>query len=235
MAYLQNMCPSELKAAAENGAPLMIAAGSIEYHGSQLPLGTDLFIVDGLLREIEKRADVVIAPPFTFCPTGFMVSGPELGTVDIHPGTFIQYCAEILSCYKKMGFKKIYVLVHHQGGNISRFLKIAVEQINSYGAYEAAGYGWWTERKQPADTCDIEIAATIIGENDVKSEFFGHGGKGETQPIMALYPELVKMDKLTDNEAWWNESAPEANKQNSDKAMEILINNWLEKLEADKK
>ena len=42
MAYLQNMCPSELKAAAENGAPLMIAAGSIEYHGSQLPLGTDL-------------------------------------------------------------------------------------------------------------------------------------------------------------------------------------------------
>lgn len=42
MPYIQTMCPAELKAAMEAGLPLFIAAGSIEYHGSQLPLGTDI-------------------------------------------------------------------------------------------------------------------------------------------------------------------------------------------------
>lgn len=229
MAYLQNMTPKDLTEAVNRKVPLLVSAGTIEYHGSQLPIGTDLLIVEGLLRELEKRADIVVAPPFIMSPNGYMVSGPEKGTVDIRIGTFIEYCSEILSAYKKMGFKKIYVLVHHQGGNIKRYLEIALEQINSYSSYEDNGYGWWTDRKTVKNDCDIEIAPAVFGE-DVLKEFFGHGGEGETQPIMALYPELVHLENLTDNEAWWNLSVTDANKKDADRAMQQLIKNWLEKL-----
>lgn len=229
MAYLQNMTPKDLTEAVNRKVPLFISAGTIEYHGSQLPLGTDLLIVEGLLRELEKQADIVVAPPFIMSPNGYMVSGPEKGTVDIRIGTFIEYCSEILSAYKKMGFKKIYVLVHHQGGNIKRFLEIALEQINSYSAYEDAGYGWWTDKKDLKNDCDIEITPAVFGQ-EVLKEFFGHGGEGETQPIMALYPELVHLENLTDNEAWWNLSVADANKQDADRAMRQLVKNWLEKL-----
>ena len=229
MAYLQNMTPKDLTEAVNRKVPLFISAGTIEYHGSQLPLGTDLLIVEGLLRELEKQADIVVAPPFIMSPNGYMVSGPEKGTVDIRIGTFIEYCSEILSAYKKMGFKKIYVLVHHQGGNIKRFLEIALEQINSYSTYEDAGYGWWTDKKDLKNDCDIEITPAVFGQ-EVLKEFFGHGGEGETQPIMALYPELVHLENLTDNEAWWNLSVTDANKQDADRAMRQLVKNWLEKL-----
>ena len=102
MPYLQNMKPSELKEAVDKNVPLMVSVGSIEYHGSQLPLGTDLLIIEGLLRELEKKTEIVVAPPFTFSPTGYMVSGEDRGTVDIHIGTFIEYCSQILSAYKGM-------------------------------------------------------------------------------------------------------------------------------------
>ena len=230
MPYLQNMTPSDLKSAVERDLPLFVSAGSIEYHGSQLPLGTDLFICEGVLREVEKRTDIVIAPAFTFSPTGFMVSGPEKGTVDIRLGTFIEYCSEILSAYKKMGFKHIYVVVHHQGGNIGRFLQIAVEQLNSYSLYEEFGNGWWTNKTPTDNTCEIKVVPAVFGE-EVTKEFFGHGGEGETQPIMALYPELVHMERLTDNEAFWNQSAVDANKADAGRALELLVEQWIKKIE----
>jgi len=232
MAYLQDLKPCELKAAVEKGTPLMIAVGSIEYHGSQLPLGTDLLIVEGLIRELEKRTDIVVAPSFTFSPTGFMVSGEDRGTVDVRIGTFIDYCSQILSCYKNMGFKKIYVLVHHQGGSIKRYLEIALEQINDYDAHKEFGKSWWTDRKKKENTCDIEVCPAQFGE-EVLKEFFGHGGEGETQPIMAYFPELVRMDYLTDDEAFWNKNAKDSNMDDAIRARDILIASWLEKLSAN--
>lgn len=233
MPYLQNMKPCELKAAVDKNMPLMISVGSIEYHGSQLPLGTDLLIIEGLLRELEKVTEIVVAPPFTFSPTGYMVSGEDKGTVDIHIGTFIEYCAQILSAYKAMGFKRIYVLVHHQGESIARFLQFAVEQVNSYNAYEQAGKSWWTDGKKPQTTCDIKIESAQFGE-EVTKEFFGHGGEGETQPIMAYFPELVKMEYMTDNEPFWNKTATDSNMEDAIRARDLLINQWIKKLEEEK-
>lgn len=61
---LLQMCPSELEQARQNKAILMFGVGSIEYHGSQLPLGTDFFLVDGVIQAVEKRLpDKVVAAP----------------------------------------------------------------------------------------------------------------------------------------------------------------------------
>ena len=92
MPYLQDMCPAQLRQAQEETWPLLIGAGTIEYHGSQLPLGTDLLLVEGLLRGIEQRTAAVVAPSFAYSPTGYAVSGQEQGSVDVSTGSFMSYC-----------------------------------------------------------------------------------------------------------------------------------------------
>lgn len=226
MPYLQNMCPKELDEARKQEIPLMISAGSIEYHGSQLPLGTDLLIIEGLLREIEKRTPVIVAPPFIYSPTGHAVSGPEQGTVDISIDCFINHCGEILKNYAQMGFKNIFVLVHHQGGNVGAFIKTAIQKFSMYEVANEIGDGWWTQRLQRPERSNIEVVAAML---DIK-EFGGHGGKGETEAIMALYPELVHLENLGSNEAWWNESVKDVDESKANEQMNCLINKWIEKL-----
>lgn len=230
MPYLQNMCPKDIKAVIAKNLPLLIAVGTIEYHGSQLPVGTDLMIVEGTLREIEKRMPAVIAPPFIYSPNGYAVSGPENGTVDISVDCFINHCAEILHAYRQMGFQKIKVFVHHQGGNIRKFVETAVLKTGMYSTQNELGYGWWTAKKASAASGAIEVCNTVIGEQEILSAFGGHGGKGETQAVMATYPETVKMEYLTDDEPWWNASVYEADQRQAERCFEVLINNQVEKL-----
>ncbi len=230
MPYLQNMCPKDLKAAIAAGLPLLIGVGTIEYHGSQLPVGTDLMIVEGTLREIEKKAPVVIGPSFIYSPNGYAVSGPENGTVDISVECFINHCAEILQAYRQMGFQKIKVFVHHQGANIRKFLEVAVLKTGMYHTKDELGNGWWTDKKASAASGTIEVCNTVIGEQEILSAFGGHGGKGETQAVMATYPETVKMDYLTDDEPWWNASVYEADAAEAKRCFDILIENQVKEL-----
>lgn len=55
MPHLLKMCPQEFREAQSGGLPLLIATGSVELHGGQLPLGTDLLITEGISREIESQ------------------------------------------------------------------------------------------------------------------------------------------------------------------------------------
>ncbi len=229
MAYLQNMTPKALQAAVAENRPLLIGVGTIEYHGSQLPLGTDLMIVEGVLREMEKRADVVVAPPFIYSPNGYAVSGPELGTVDISVDCFINHVAEILTAYSRMGFRDIRVFVHHQGGSIGKFVETAALRLGMYNQQNILGDGWWTDKKT-AQMANIRVCAAVIGDAEIRDAFGGHGGKGETQAIMATYPETVKLEELTDHEAWWNATVTEANPETAKACFERLIQLQVEAL-----
>lgn len=229
MPYLQNMTPKALREAVAANRPLLIAVGTIEYHGSQLPVGTDLMIVEGVLRGIEKKAPVVIAPSFIYSPNGYAVSGPEKGTVDISVDCFINHTAEILLAYSRMGFRDIRVFVHHQGGNIGKFVETAILKIGMYNHQNVLGDGWWTDGKNP-DMANIRVQATVIGDEEIRRAFGGHGGRGETQAIMATNPELVKMDELTENEPWWNETVSEADEAHAAACFARLIDEHLKGL-----
>lgn len=204
----------------------MIAAGSIEYHGSQLPLGTDLLIIEGLLREIDKKHPIVIAPSFVYSPTGHAVSDPEDGTVDISVDCFINHCGEILKNYEQMGFEKIIVLVHHQRGNIATIIQTAILKFNMYEVSNELGAGSWTKNLQRTSKTNIEIQNALLGS----AEFGGYGGRGETEAIMVLYPDLVHLENLGENEVWWNESVNEATVSKANEQMNIIVDKWVEKL-----
>ena len=54
--------PRELEEAKKNRTPVVIPGGTIEYHGPSCGYGCDTLIVEGLLNELAKRRDIIIAP-----------------------------------------------------------------------------------------------------------------------------------------------------------------------------
>ncbi len=227
--YLTDMTPYELEAAKKK--PLFIPVGSVEFHGNHLPLGTDLYITEGIARAVAEKNDIVIAPSFIYSPTGYAVSGPGKGTVDIGIDLFISYCSEILAEYEKMGFSDIYVLVHHQSDSVISLIRTAVMKMphSMYNIKNEIGEGWWTDGKSIGKSniyvCNAKLDSPAFG---------GHGGRGETEAILALRPQLVHLEKAVPGDyRWaWNESdrVDTANAERARAGLCDIVERWTRRL-----
>src|SRR5450756_675096 len=94
---LAHLLPHELQRALAEGWPLLVPAGCVEYHGPHLPLGVDTLIVEELVRQVAGRADCVVAPAFAYGPTGYAVTGPDEGTLDVSTERFGRHVKDAVS------------------------------------------------------------------------------------------------------------------------------------------
>lgn len=108
------MLAHDLRQALEERWPLFLPAGTIEYHGEHLPLGTDTLVVLKALEEVEKRIPCVLAPPIWYGPASFAVAGPEQGTIATDVDHFEKHVSDVLKGFLDVGFRKIVVVIHHQ-------------------------------------------------------------------------------------------------------------------------
>ena len=95
--YLHEIRPEQLQSAIRDGWPLLVPAGSIEYHGPHLPLGTDTFIVQELLTRVARQVNCLVAPPLWYGPTGYAVTGPSQGTGDVSTERFGRHVKDVLT------------------------------------------------------------------------------------------------------------------------------------------
>jgi creatinine amidohydrolase len=168
-----------LARAAEAGDVVLLPVGSIEQHGTHLPVDTD---VNGPLEasiEIAKRRDwVVIAPPVWWGLSGAHREFP--GTITLGSQTFYNLLWEICECITGQGFKLALVVGHASNrpvvglivSELMELRKIRVLQLNYLG-FSARVFG--------------EIRKSAIGGE-------AHAGELETSVQMHLRPHLVKMD-----------------------------------------
>ena len=61
--FLQHMLPHHLNNARDEGWPLLLPTGCVEYHGPHNVLGLDTILVEELLRRVSIRVNCVVAPP----------------------------------------------------------------------------------------------------------------------------------------------------------------------------
>ncbi len=117
---------------------VILPIGSLEYHGWKLPLGTDTFIAEGLVRKCLKRNNneennicTAIAPPVYYGFSHEWIG--KGGTVSIDPALFIEYIDEILSSMRKsVGADKI-IIVNGHGGNTGLLEAITRKHQSSGG------------------------------------------------------------------------------------------------------
>ena len=239
--YLIHMRPAQVQDAVARNVPILLPAGCVEYHGPHLPIGTDFLIANSICVAAEKRVECVMAPPLQFAPTLDWAAGPEEGEADFEPEAFFQYARESLRRIAAMGFRRIYILQHHQGPDGLEVLcqkRAAGEVIRETVKEWGAGWGRGPSDELPNPNIFGWIRIAYL---DSFSEYpgpteghvpVGHAGKGETQLIMASLPETVRMEALgtLDRLPSWLEDADQADAEEGRQWLEFCIEGWVKEL-----
>lgn len=158
----------------------ILPIGTIEPHGTHLPLGTDAFIPTALAKEVAERVDAFVLPPVYYGVTKSLHG--YTGSIRISPHILEGLIYDILSSMHFHGLK-LGVIFNGHGGSEQT---LAVDRV----AYRA-----WSELKLPVMVVEWW---TFAREKEITEKVFGkeggHAGTDETACILARYPELVKRD-----------------------------------------
>jgi creatinine amidohydrolase len=172
------MTMKEFKAGLKKTRTLIVPYGTIEAHGTHLPLSTDTIAMVRVCEEVEKKIPVFVAPPIHYgvCTS----SGQHPGSLTITPETLRRITLDIVRDAASKGLTKIILISGHGGGIHTFAMKEAGEILK-------------------AELKGIQIAALtiyeIIGkeaEEIADSEGDSHAGELETSLMLHLTPELVK-------------------------------------------
>lgn len=236
---LTHLRPEELQDAVRRNVALLMPAGCIEYHGPHLPIGTDTLIAAAVAEEAERRTECVLAPPLSMAPTMAWAAGPDEGEIDFDPEVFFVYAREVLRRIAALGFRRIYILQHHQGPDGLEVLclkraagEVVRETVHDWGA----GWGRTDDFPMPNIFGWIRVAyvdsfSTYPGPEPGHIPI-GHAGRGETQLIMAAHPDTVRMAALQTLEATprWLEDAEEADAEAGRRWLDFCVDGWVQEL-----
>ena len=239
--FLKHMRPDQVQAAIAARTPLLLPAGVIECHGSQAALGLDTMAAEELCSAIAARVPAVVAPSVEYGPTGWAVSGPELGTVDIDGNHFYLYVKDILRSLLLMSWPAIIVVIHHQGMDGPEAL--AFRKAGSDLAFELAraekGLGWWGS--QPPETHGrvfgrVRVMPTILPEAEAMCRG-DHAGHFETSLLLHLHPEMVDLSQLQRQSFWYTDQpdnlARTSTAEDGQRYFEAMVAAWVKLLAAE--
>ena len=236
--YLKFMRPDQVHDAISQNIPLLLPAGCVECHGVHAALGLDMLVAESLCAAIAGRLPAVVAPSIDYGPTGWAVSGPELGTVDVDGNHFYLYVKDVLRSLILMGWPRILVLIHHQGMDgpeALAFRKAGVELAFELARAEK-GLGWWGY--QPPDTHGnafgrVRVRPTILPAAEAACRG-DHAGHVETSLLMYLRPELVDLSLLGRRSFWYTDQpgnlARTSNPEDGRRYFDAMLSAWVDEL-----
>jgi creatinine amidohydrolase len=184
MPMLDSVTMEEFASGLEKSRTVILPCGSLEEHGSHLPLGTDTWHAVELARLVAEKIFVWVAPPV---PYGLCRSSSQHpGTVSIKGTTLRLLIQDIVCGLYRNGLKNVLVLSGHAGGTHIAMIIDACEEL--LGRHKACPY-----------MADLRIAVVSINdlgriawEGIVETPGDSHAGEVETSVIEYLFPDKVK-------------------------------------------
>jgi creatinine amidohydrolase len=175
---LEHITMADFKKQVKKTKTILVPFGTVEEHGSHLPLNTDTLIVYETLKRVVKKRKVFLAPPVYYGVCTSTSQHP--GTITITPGTLRRLTSDIVRDVYKKGLRNILLITGHGGGLHSSAMKEAAENL----VEELEGIN--IAVLCPYDLLYRELSELADTEND------SHAGEIETSLVLALAPELVK-------------------------------------------
>ena len=239
--YLKHMLPHQLREAVERDDPLLVPAGCIETHGPHMAIGHDTIIVEEICDRVARRVEAVISPSFDFGPTGYALGGPEDGTIDPDYDSFGSYVKSILRNFLEMGFRRIYVIIMHQGMEAPlalAFKKAAAELSFEMVLAEGKPRGWWADAALSSASQQfgrVQVHPMILPAASPPAGG-DHAGYNETSFLLATRPELVDQEQLDENAPWYcrqdeYRNSWTANAEHGASMVEAVVDAWVELLQ----
>jgi len=165
-------------------AVLPIAA--IEQHGPHLPVGVDSLIAEGMVARCAKAVPddlpVTFLPVQQICKSNEHIAFPGTLTVDWEQA--VKTWLQIGESVARAGVRKMVIITSH-GGNVPP-MEIVARELRQTQGMSVATTAW------------TRLAGERVYSYPDGPMVDIHGGLSETSMMLALYPELVRMDLAED-------------------------------------
>ena len=177
---LANLTQPEAQEALRRGTAILVT-GSVEQHGSHLPLGTDAFAAGTIARRVAAR---IGAPVLPISPVGVAPYHlPWPGSLTLRPSTLIDLIVDVSEGLASAGVERILVVNWHEGN--SSAVRLAAEEV---------------QRRFPVRV--IVAESHVITNSLFPDEMeFTHAGSMETAAVLAHDPSLVHLERLEGGDA----------------------------------
>jgi len=167
----------------------LLPIGILEKHGPHVPVGSDLFHAQFLARAAAQREYAVVFPEY-FYGQIYEAKYAE-GTFALPPALISELLQATLDEIARNGFKKILIYSTH-GGN-PHWLRFFVQsQLDKRRDYVVYYYD-----PQP----DKEFLESYLKIRKTPIEGDEHAGERETSSMLAIRPDLVKMERAKDEDS----------------------------------
>lgn len=176
MIILENITMTEFGNNLKKTKTIIFPFGTVEEHGSHLPLNTDTLIIYEALKMIKRN--VFLAPPIYYgvCTT----TKHHPGTINISPATLRSLTRDVVADTYKKGLRNFLLISGHGGSQHMAALKeVSEELIEELKGIRIAPFS-------PYDLLWKELSDITDTEND------SHAGELETSMVLYLAKHLVK-------------------------------------------
>jgi creatinine amidohydrolase len=174
----------EAKERAKSTSIIIVPVGSVEEHGTHLPLCTDSVQPEFVALEVAKRTGCSVAPPLRYGVCDSTRGFP--GTISIRFESLHMIARDVLEEFVRNGFKRILILSGHAGHAHMAALRLAAQEVV-----------WKHQGESGENKCRIMVCSDYDFAYELKGKYFsekdGHAGAIETSRVMAIRPDLVKM------------------------------------------
>ena len=175
---IENMTMAEFSKGLEICTTVYIPFGSVEEHGSHLPLSTDTIEAYEVGKRASERIPLFVAPPVHYGSCRSTAQHP--GTVSISTSTLKALLKDIVRSLHAQGLTNFIALTGHAGGSHRMALQDAGEELIA----ELPGINM-------AVVTEYELAKET-GAHLIETRGDAHAGEIETSRIMHSHPHLVK-------------------------------------------
>lgn len=179
--FAKEMNRGEFAGAMKRKPIVILPIGSMEEHGTHLPLGSDTIEIDYVVGRLADKLDCVILPTVSYGNCGSTYNFP--GTISITFETVRSLAFDILTEIVRHGGKRILVISGHAGSNHMAALRMAAQR---------------TVRDHP------DVRLMVMSDYDLVPEFRGgnipkwdgHAGKAETSRLLNIRPDISRRGKV---------------------------------------
>jgi creatinine amidohydrolase len=181
----EHLHAADLAALVDEAPIAWVPIGTLEHHGPHLPFGVDLFTSHGLLLRAADRAGGVVLPP-AYVANGCL----DMPFTLSFPASLVEATVrETVERLADRGFRVVVVLTGHGPLDLVHLLKRVCGELTARRAGLRA-YG----------LCWLELnAAALDGPQEGEPRVIDHAALVETSWMQALQPELVRVDRLSDD------------------------------------
>ena len=235
--------PKELERAKAEKWPVLIPIGTIEYHSTICPHGTDTLVAMGIIDKVAEKVDCVVMPPIWYGCASYAVAGPEKNSIQVDCDTIEQNVYCILKSLFLAGFNRnIYMVICHQNEDLNPMelacrkaaRKLVFEYLDS-----TKGYGWWGKNENKdfyqnmsAEDNPWNWVQVIAGRGMTPNAFEKHGeddhaGKGECSMMEYLYPGTIKLERISETHDWFAENSVEMSRAEGKDRIDEYVDSFV--------